>query len=250
MLDLAFFLGTKLQFIRGLYRRSTEPFVETIRKIDGNEAPFDEYDGDPECAEDPFLDEWFDAYYSIETLGSCCLCLVHDTLKQFLEEFITSTGRKIPVGKAWAVRYKAFFLAEYKIDWHAAPLDMSIMEQIVLARNQLQHSGDLMANHIWQNADHHRKAPKSIFVEDIGRPEKKLSISKESLIRAIDFVDDFGRFLLSNTTETFKTRHVSPFDAFERVDDATALELFEQETPLSEAENKTSGGRTSGKATG
>jgi hypothetical protein len=223
-------LRRKLEFIKSLYSKSTEPFVTTIRKIDQNEAPFDEYDGDPECAENPFLDEWFDAYYSIETLGSCCLCLVHDTLKQFLEEFITSTGRKVPVGRdSWAVRYKAFFLSEYKIDWDAAPLDMSIMEQIVLARNQLQHSGDLMADHIWQNADHQRKAPKSMFVEDIGRSEKKLSIRKESLFRAIDFVNDFGRFLLSSTTETLKIRSVSPFDAFERVDDITALELWKQE---------------------
>lgn len=230
MFDLAGFLRTKLDFIRSLYIKSTEPFDTTIRKIDQNEAPFDEYDGNPECAEAPFLDEWFDAYFSIETLGSCCLCLLHDTLKQFLEEFITSTGRTVPAGRdPWAVRYKAFLLSEYTIDWDAAPLDMSIMEQIVLARNQLQHSGDLMAHHIWQNAAHRKKAPTSMFVEDIGRPENKLSIRKESLFRAIDFVNAFGRFLLSNTTETLKIRFVSAFDALERVDDVTALELLKQE---------------------
>lgn len=227
MFDLAGFLRKKLQFIRNLYSKSTEPFITTIRKIDRNEAPFDEYDSDPECAEDPFLDEWFDAYYSIDTLGSCCLCLVHNSLKQFLEEFMMSTGRTVPEGRdPWASRYKAFFLSEYKIDWDAAPLDMSIMGQIVLARNQLQHSGDLMADHIWQNADHQRKAPRSMFVQDIGRPEKKLSIREESLFRATDFVNDFGRFLLSSTAETFKIRHVSPFDGFERVDDDTAIELL------------------------
>ena len=142
MFDLSWFPSTKLNFIGSLYVKSTEPFDTTIQKISENEAPFDEYDGDPECAEDPFQDEWFDAYYSIETLGSCCLCLVHDTLKQFLEELITSTGRKLPAAKgSWIPRYREFFLSEYKIDWNAAPLDMSIMEQIALARNGLQHSG-------------------------------------------------------------------------------------------------------------
>ena len=188
MFDLSWFLSTKLNFIGSLYVKSTEPFDTTIQKISENEAPFDEYDGDPECAEDPFQDEWFDAYYSIETLGSCCLCLVHDTLKQFLEELITSTGRKLPAAKgSWIPRYREFFLSEYKIDWNAAPLDMSIMEQIALARNGLQHSGDLMAHHIWQRAHDQAKVPKSIFVEDVGRPEKKLSIRKERLFRAIDF---------------------------------------------------------------
>jgi len=225
MFDLSSFLSTKLTFIRNLYVKSTEPFDTTIRKINENEAPFDEYDGHPECAEDPFQDEWFDAYYSIETLGSCCLCLVHDALKQFLEEFITSTGRTIPVGRgSWMSRYREFFLSEYKIDWNAAPLDMGIMEQIALARNQLQHSGDLMADHIWQNADHKAKAPDSIFVEDVGHPEKKLSVKKDNLYRAIEFVNEFGRYLLSGTTETFKIRYVSPFDAFERVDSAAVDE--------------------------
>lgn len=230
MFDLSWFLSTKLNFIRNLYVKSTEPFDTTIRKINGNEAPFNEYDDDPACAEDPFQDEWFDAYYSIETLGSCCLCLVHDTLKQFLEEFITSTGRKVPVGKgSWMSRYREFFLAEYQINWNAAPLDMSIMEQIALARNQLQHSGDLMTNHIWQNADDRAKAPNSIFVEDVGRSQSKLSVKKDSLFRAIEFVRDLGNFVLSSTTETSKIRRVDPFEAFERVDDATALKLLDEE---------------------
>jgi len=226
---LSVFLTRKLNFIRKFYTESTAPFIATIQKIDDHEAPFDVYDGDPECAEEPFLDEWFDAYYSIETLGSCCLCLVHDTLKQFLEEFVTSTERKLPAGKgSWVLRYRAFFLSEYKIDWKTAPLDMSIMEQIALARNQLQHSGDLMTNHIWQNADHEKLIQKSMFVEDVGRPENKLSIKKESLLPAIEFVDGFGRFLLSSTTEASRF-DMFPFDAFERVDDATALKLIEQE---------------------
>jgi hypothetical protein len=230
MLDLSGFLRTKLDFIRNLDVKSTEPFNSTIRKINEHEAPFDGYDGDPECAEDPFLDEWFNAYYSIETLGSCCLCLVHDTLKQFLDEFITSTGRKVPAGKgSWIHRYREFFLSEYNIDWDAAPLDMSIVEQIALARNQLQHSGELMADHVWQSADHKAKAPQSIFTEDVGRPENKLSVKKDSLFRAIEFVNSFGRFLLSGTTETIKIGYVSPFDAFERIDDAAALELLKQE---------------------
>jgi len=105
---------------------------------------------------------------------------------------------------------------------------MSIMEQIALARNQLQHSGDLMTNHIWQNADHEKLIQKSMFVDDVGRPENKLSIKKESLLPAIEFVDGFGRFLLSSTTEASRF-DMFPFDAFERVDDATALELIEQE---------------------
>jgi hypothetical protein len=121
-------------------------------------------------------------------------------------------------------RYREFFLSEYKIDWNAAPLDMGIMEQIALARNQLQHSGDLMAAHIWQNADHKAKAPDSIFVEDVGHPEKKLSVKKDNLYRAIEFVNEFGRYLLSSTTGTFKIRYVSPFDAFERVDGAAVDE--------------------------
>ncbi|HMF78055.1 MAG TPA: hypothetical protein VK604_20530 [Bryobacteraceae bacterium] len=86
-----------------------------------------------------------------------------------------------------------------------------------------------MASHIWQNADHKRRVPKSMFVEDISCPENKLSINKESLFQSIDFVDDFGGFLLSHSTESFKIRHVSPFDAFERVDDSTALELLNEE---------------------
>jgi hypothetical protein len=223
------FLSEKLNFIRNLYDISTEPFTSRMRKITDHEAPYDEYHGDPECAEDPFQDEWLDAYFSVETLGACCLCLVHDALKQFMEEFFRSTGRTSPTGKGtWVERYGPFLRDEYKIDLTVAPVDLSILEQLALARNDLQHAGELQVNHIWQDARHQRKIPNSIFVQDIGKPRNKMSIQRDNLFQAIEFVRGLGNFLIDKTNEPFNIKYLSAFDGFEQLD-AAASALAEEE---------------------
>jgi hypothetical protein len=224
------FLHQKLNFIRNLYDISTEPFTSRMQKIAEHEAPYDEYHGDPECAEDPFQDDWLDAYSSVETLGACCLCLVHDALKQFMAEFFRSTGRTSPTGTGtWVERYSPFLLAEYQIDLKAAPGDLNILEQLALARNDLQHCGELQVNHIWQNAKHQRKIPQSIFVQDVGMPRNKMAIQRDSLFQAIEFVRGLGNFLVDNTKEPFNITYESPFDAFEQLDDEAARALLEKE---------------------
>ena len=56
-MDVLFFLRERTKFIRYFYETAAEPFRETIRKIEADEAPFDNppysEDGEP-----PFLEEW------------------------------------------------------------------------------------------------------------------------------------------------------------------------------------------------
>ena len=59
-MDVLFFLKERTKFIRYFYETAGEPFRETIRKIEADEAPFD----DPPYSEDgepPFLEEWTEA---------------------------------------------------------------------------------------------------------------------------------------------------------------------------------------------
>ena len=195
--ELKVLLRMRLDFIRRFYDKGAEPFGSTILRIENHDPPFDVWDGDPECAEEPFGDEWMDAYDSIATLGACCLCLAHDTLKQFLEDFIRASGQTPPAGKGpWTERYKDFFKSEYNVDWGAGPVDLKGLEELALARNELQHGGTLAANYVLQGRDHERRVA-SRFVERTP-PGDSVSVKKQNLIAAIEFVDGLCEYLISN----------------------------------------------------
>jgi hypothetical protein len=133
-----------------------------------------------------------------------------------MEEFFRSTGRTSPTGKGTRVeRYGPFLRDEYKIDLTVAPVDLSILEQLALARNDLQHAGELQVNHIWQDARHQRKIPNSIFVQNIGKPRNKVSIQRDNLFQAIEFVRGLGNFLIDNTNEPFNIKYSARVNVFE-----------------------------------
>jgi hypothetical protein len=201
----------KLDFIQTFYDKSVSPFAATIRQIETHDRPFDVWDGDPKCAEEPFFDEWMNAYDSIATIGACCLCLVHDTLKQFSEELIRKSGQTPPAGKGpWTERYIGFFKSKYNIDWSAASVDLRLLEQLVLARNDLQHSGTLLANHVLQGRDHKRKVGSSMFIERTP-PGDTIFVNKQTLTAAIEFVDGLCKFLISQSPfKRFATDYVRP----------------------------------------
>jgi len=82
---------------------------------------------------------------SVDILGNTCLCLVRSVLKQFLEAFIRETGRSLPPpSKDWFDSYRKFFYKEYGIVWESGFVRPEILEEINLARNEIQHGGDLL----------------------------------------------------------------------------------------------------------
>lgn len=62
-MDVGFFLKQRTAFIRHFFDEASTPFVETMRKIEAEEKPFEEPDFDPDAAtgEPAFTEEWLRA---------------------------------------------------------------------------------------------------------------------------------------------------------------------------------------------
>lgn len=194
--DLMWFLRDKLGFIQRLYDLASEPFTTKMKKIENGETPFDVYgNADPESDEPPFLSEWIEASESADIVGNCCLCLVQSALKQFLEAFMQETGQKPPAGKLdWFKRYRAFFMDTYGIVWEDGPVKIAVLEDLNLARNDIQHEGSLMVKHMIQSKNSAERFPDSIFAETFV-VRKKIAVNRDSLLAAIQAVDGFCEYL-------------------------------------------------------
>lgn len=197
-MDILAMLRDKLGFIRRLFESSVGPFLETIRKIENYEEPYTAPGW--EDAEPPFLTEWLDAKESVNILGQCCLCLAQSSAKDFLVAFVERSGKPLPAkksGESWFEAFKRFFRDEYGIDWEKTGVDLGLLEQINLARNDIQHEGRPYDMARLQNQKHAQRFPDSIFANELDRlifrefskPEScRIEVTEKSLGTALDVI--------------------------------------------------------------
>lgn len=200
-MDLAAFLTIRIDFIRQFYDGATASFSERISRIKCRQTPYDRDPKgfNPEDGEPPFLEEALEALESVELIGNMCLGLVEMALKQFLESFLKEIGRALPPTEkgenkdGWLGRYRRFF-ADFAIDWQDSGVDVTVIEQIVLTRNDLQHAGCLTYISTEPSKHHLTKYPDAAFVKGRGF-FSKISVTKEALLTAIDSVDRLCNWL-------------------------------------------------------
>lgn len=211
-MDVNYFLHERADFIRQLYDTATAPMVETKRRIDAKEAPFD----NPPYCEDgqpAFLDEWLQADAQIEVLGRTGVSMLSEALKQFFVNWEKRTliGDR-PCQKECRKAFEGGFLAGYRVcftdafglDWATCPANLDVVEQVVLARNRAQH-GDLILNHIEHDDATRSKFPRPFFMRpdeptfDDGDPTSfmypMLHINRETLFHAIAEVEQLCSWL-------------------------------------------------------
>jgi len=210
-MDILWFLEHRLQFVWHLYRRAGLPFKITKRKIDRGSPPF--VDGsDPEDASEPaFVSEWSQAEECIGVIGHLCLSLVHAALFVFLRFFIemmqqwnafgteplTKQLSKVK-GKSLFHKYQTFCRDVLRIDWTKGPVDISLLEQMNLARDEFVHPDEITAWTVYQSEEHLRKYPNSVFADELWTQmgmSGKLKVDAEKLRSAITTVREFCQWL-------------------------------------------------------
>src|SRR5947209_1136314 len=87
-MNILYFLQERTSFIRAHYETVHATFQETKRKINDQEAPYDEYPPgfNSEYGEPAYLEEWLAADTSQEFLGQSCVSFLAASLKLFLDE--------------------------------------------------------------------------------------------------------------------------------------------------------------------
>lgn len=207
-MDLLAGLRDKLRFIERHYVAASTPFREIKRKIEEHEEPFEWQPFDPEtynCDEPPFSAEWSEATESLNIEGQAALKLVHSALHEYLTSFIDLN--RVPLtakGKNWLERYKKHFLDVYGIDFKKAPVPLEDLEEVNLARNDVEHSGQPFGMTRRQSKEQALRFPDGLFVDDIDRDMARASpgtwpgrivVTDAGLAEAIRRVETFCKFI-------------------------------------------------------
>ncbi len=131
-------------------------------------------------------------------------------LRVYLSSFVDLSG--IPLnakGNNWVERYKDHFLNVCGIDWNPSPVPLSELEEINLARNDLEHGGEPFGMTRRQSKEHVRRFPAGLFVEEMDkqlfqRPGEswplRIMVTDDGLKEAIRRVECFCEFLDSQRT--------------------------------------------------
>ncbi|SRR5712692_459950 len=193
-------LRDKLDFIHRFYDTAAQPFTEVIHKIENHEEPYITY-GEPVSDDPPFLLEWLEAKESLNILGQSCLCLAQTSLKDFLMAFIRRSRKDLPAkqkGESWFEAFQRFFLEVCGIDWTKTGVDLSLLEQVNLARNDIQHEGRPYDLARFQDERHAQRFPNSIFASELdkaifremSKPEPcRIEVTRESLTSALETIE-------------------------------------------------------------
>ena len=223
LVDVGFFLNQRTAFIRQFYDAASLPFFERKRKIEAEEAPFVppySEDGEP-----PFLTVWIEADESLHVLGYSCVSMLAAALHLYLKTWEAEFGKpvadsfKTEFKKGWINGYKAYFATHFGIHFDQGPANLSVLEEIVLARNRVQHRESITSQRTSYSSKDIEKLGRVFFVDDRERSlfadadesesswlfPPSLRITKEKLITAITEVEKFSGWL-----ETQIILHVYP----------------------------------------
>lgn len=212
-MDVRFFLNCRIDFIRQFYGTASAPYSERKRKIEAGAEPFvPPYSEDGEPA---FLEEWLEADESLQVLAYSCISLLAAALHLYFETWVKQTG--VPVGESlkksfkkigWFAGYKTHFSQCFSIDFEASPVEFVLLEEVVLARNRIEHPSSI-TSHRTQYADADiKKLRHPFFVDeqeaaifaDVEEAEKAwfipptLNITEAQLLAAIGVAERFSKW--------------------------------------------------------
>lgn len=211
-MDVLFFLRERTQFIRRYYDAGVAPFLEIQRKIDAEEAPFE-----PVCddsGEPGYQLEWYDAETAIDVLGHSCVSLLAASLKLYFQTWDrllmldqNPEYRKVVAKEKGFVKgYRVALERVIDVDWSTLPVDLDVLEQVVLARNAVQHPDCITTMHVSHGSSGKTAPGHSLFANEVERAvmgvdetspwlPPTVRVRRENLFRAIDEVEAYAAWL-------------------------------------------------------
>jgi len=212
-MDVRYFLGERLSFIEQLYSNSSAPFIERKRKIEAGEEPFvPPYSED---SEPPFLSEWLEADESLQVIGRTCVSMLSASLHLYFKTWEHQLGipaaasYKAEFKKGWLNGYKAYFQGQFGVVFEGSPCNLSLLEELVLARNRVQHPESITIQRSYYSPDDLQKLPSPFFIDDHEREvlaemeegerswliPPAIHVTHEKLMEAIAEVGRFAEWL-------------------------------------------------------
>ncbi|MDP1947751.1 MAG: hypothetical protein Q8L77_09650 [Nitrospirota bacterium] len=142
-MNVRYFLKQRVEFIRQFYVTSSAAYIERKRLIEAEKEPFvPPYTEDSEPA---FLDEWLEAEESLQVLGRTCISMLAAIFHLYFKtwerqiEIPVDASLKADFKNGWLNGYKAYFARHFRIRLEDSPTSLEVLEEIILARNRIQH---------------------------------------------------------------------------------------------------------------
>jgi len=205
-MDIKYFFKKKLEVLKEFYATGKVPFDQVIKDA---EAEYEQWShsfaGEDQDPSPPVevMDKYEKGYACKSLLGQACLSALQQTLKEYLKEFINDRGqwgeaerlisklRKQGFGELQC--YKTVFRNLLGCDWDKAPVPFSILEEIVLARNAIQHEGYISSLDRWRDRQYKSKYPVSLFANEV--LPRMISVTEDNLWLAMDSTERFVEWL-------------------------------------------------------
>ncbi|MGA2075364.1 MAG: hypothetical protein ABSH52_17880 [Terriglobia bacterium] len=205
-MDIKYFFGKKLEVLREFYATGKVPFDQAM---DDAEVEYDQWsssfageDEDPSPPKE-VMDRYEKGSACKSLLGQACLSALQQTLKEYLKEFISDRGqwreaerliselRKRGFGELQC--YKTVFRELLGCDWDKGPIPFSILKEIVLARNAVQHEGHISSLDRWRDRQYKSKYPVSLFANEAF--PTLISVTEDNLRLAMGSIERFVEWL-------------------------------------------------------
>lgn len=171
-MNVRYFLSRRIEFIRQFYTTASKPYVERKRKIEAEEEPF--VPPYAENGEPPFLEEWIEADESLHILAYSCISMLAAALHLYFESWAKQSGVAVPESlkksafrkHGWLAGYKNHFAKYFGVIFDDSPANMHLLEEIVLARNRIEHPMSITSHRTEYSNSDLKKLRHPFFVDE------------------------------------------------------------------------------------
>lgn len=164
-MDIAHFFKERLKFANYFYKAGCQPFYQTINLINSEQPPYSPvYD---ESGEPQFIFEWMQARDGLVSIGHATISMLSVALQMYMNAWLNranSDRQRCKTGKGWINDLK-LEMTSYGVNFSTCPIQLTDLEQMILARNRVQHADDItrnIPNHLPQELE---QFTSPIFVE-------------------------------------------------------------------------------------
>lgn len=202
-MDIAHFFKNRLEFVHYFYKQACTPFQETIYCIEHEQPPFMPKDG--EFDEPQFIFEWIQAQEGLISVGHATISMLSSALKMYMNAWLDRTlppRKKVKTRKGWINDLKKEMIS-YGVDFDTCPIDLDNLEQMVLARNRVQHADNITSNIVNHDPKQLKQFPSPIFIDSSNDIESdwfiapKVYVNKDIVEGMIALLDSFSSWLES-----------------------------------------------------
>ncbi|HCM1473138.1 glutathione S-transferase C-terminal domain-containing protein [Vibrio parahaemolyticus] len=205
-MDIEVFTNERLKFARFFYSEGIKPFKRIITSIDDELPPYEPVYS--ESGEPQFMSEWAQANDGIEAVGLASISMLSSALQLYMNGWLDRIEARPNVKPVKRKGNSGWFhalknaIAYHGVDFSQCPVNVDVLEQMVLARNRTQHSEDITSNSVTHLERDLKRFPSPIFVNpsDIAMTNNwfnwvRVYVDESIFNDVTDTVEDFCRWL-------------------------------------------------------